>query len=87
MNPPPLKSAEPIIVDGQHEAIISDDLWGKVQLLSQKKTFTPSRIFDGEFLLTGLIRCPKCGAAMVASRTRSKTKSGEYVNRLYYVKL
>lgn len=79
------KSAEPIIVDGQHEAIISDDLWGKVQFLSQKKTFTPSRIFDGEFLLSGLIRCPKCGAAMVASRTRSKTKNGEYVNRLYYV--
>jgi site-specific DNA recombinase len=52
--------------------------------LLQKKSFTPSRIFDGEFLLSGLIRCPKCGAAMVASRTRSKTKTGEIVNRLYY---
>jgi len=78
------KSAEPIIADGKHEAIISDALWEKVQFLLQKKSFTPSRIFDGEFLLSGLIRCPKCGAAMVASRTRSKTKTGEVVNRLYY---
>ncbi|MNW43855.1 DNA-invertase hin [compost metagenome] len=78
------KSAEPIIADGKHEAIIHDVLWEKVQFLLQKKSFTPSRIFDGEFLLSGLIRCPKCGAAMVASRTRSKTKTGEIVNRLYY---
>lgn len=78
------KSAEPIIVDGVHEVIIHDALWEKVQFLLQKKSFTPSRIFDGEFLLSGLIRCPKCGAAMVASRTRSKTKTGEIVNRLYY---
>jgi len=78
------KSAEPIIADGKHEAIISDALWEKVQFLLQKKSFTPSRIFDGEFLLSGLIRCPKCGAAMVASRTRSKSKTGEYINRLYY---
>ncbi|NEN80798.1 recombinase family protein [Paenibacillus elgii] len=78
------KSAEPIIADGKHEAIIHDVLWEKVQFLLQKKSFTPARIFDGEFLLSGLIRCPKCGAAMVASRTRSKTKTGEIVNRLYY---
>ena len=78
------KSAEPIIADGKHEAIIHDALWEKVQFLYQKKSFTPSRIFDGEFLLSGLIRCPKCGAAMVASRTRSKSKTGELVNRLYY---
>lgn len=78
------KSVEPIIADGKHEAIIHNALWGKVQFLLQKKSFTPSRIFDGEFLLSGLIRCPKCGAAMVASRTRSKTKTGKIVNRLYY---
>ncbi|GAA4867125.1 recombinase family protein [Paenibacillus vulneris] len=78
------KSAEPIISDGKHEAIIHDALWEKVQFLLQKKSFTPSRIFDGEFLLSGLIRCPNCGSAMVASRTRSKAKTGEIVNRLYY---
>ncbi|MGG3280434.1 recombinase zinc beta ribbon domain-containing protein [Paenibacillus solani] len=33
-------------------------------------------------MLSGLIRCPRCGAAMVASRTRSKkTKTGENRNR------
>jgi len=70
--------------EGKHKAIIPDALWEKVQFLLQKKSFTPSSIFDGEFLLSGFIRCPKCGAAIVASRTRSKTKAGEYINRLYY---
>ncbi|MFC3801536.1 recombinase zinc beta ribbon domain-containing protein [Cohnella sp. GCM10012308] len=79
------KSDEPTVSVGKHEAIIHDALWERVQFLLQKKSITPSRIFDGEFLLTGLIRCPKCGAAMVASRTRSrKTKTGEIVNHLYY---
>lgn len=78
------KSTQPIIVEGQHEAIVTNDLWNKVQFLIQKRSITPSRIFDGEFLLTGLIRCPQCGAAMVASRTKSKSKSGEIKNHLYY---
>ncbi|MUT67456.1 recombinase family protein [Paenibacillus sp. NEAU-GSW1] len=78
------KSTEPIIADGRHEAIIHDALWEKVQFLLQKKSFTPSRFFDGGFLLSGLIRCPKCGSAMVANRTQNKTKTGEIVNRLYY---
>lgn len=78
------KNNEPIIVEGQHEAIVTNDLWNKVQFLIQKRSITPSRIFNGEFLLTGLIRCPQCGAAMVASRTKSKSKSGEIKNHLYY---
>ncbi|MGE6577404.1 recombinase family protein [Paenibacillus xylanexedens] len=78
------KNTQPIIVEGQHEAIVTNDLWNKVQFLIQKRSITPSRIFDGEFLLTGLIRCPQCGAAMVASRTKSKSKSGEIKNHLYY---
>lgn len=78
------KNNEPIIVEGQHEAIINNDLWKNVQTLIKRRSFTPSRIFDGEFLLTGLIRCPQCGAAMVASRTKSKSKSGEIKNHLYY---
>ena len=78
------RNTEPIIVEGQHEAIVTNELWEKVQFLIQKRSFTPSRIFDGQFLLTGLISCPQCGAAMVASRTKSKSKSGEIKKHLYY---
>lgn len=76
---------EPIIVDGKHEAIISDDLWNNVQQLRVKKAILPPRIFNDEYLLTGIIRCPQCGGGMVASRTKSKAKNGEIVNRMYYV--
>ncbi|CAM3386254.1 MULTISPECIES: zinc ribbon domain-containing protein [Saccharibacillus] len=34
--------------------------------------------------MTGLIRCPECGAAMTASRTVNKMKDGTKVTRMYY---
>ncbi|MGE6229856.1 recombinase family protein [Paenibacillus chitinolyticus] len=74
------KTIEPILVEGHHPAIVSDELWEKVQLLRQKKSAMPKKRFEGEYLLTGLIRCPECGAAMTASRTVNRTK----VVRMYY---
>lgn len=68
------KNNDPIVVEGQHEAIITNDLWKNVQFLILNRSFTPSRIYDGEFLLTELIRCPQCEATMVASRTKSPGK-------------
>jgi site-specific DNA recombinase len=78
------KNPEPILVDGEHEPIISNELWEKVQLLQKKKAVTAPRQFDGQYTLTGLIRCPKCGAAMVASRTVNKLKNGTKIIRRYY---
>jgi site-specific DNA recombinase len=49
------------------------------------KSFKPKRTFDGEYPLTGLLKCPVCGASMVAARTINKRKSGKrYVIRYYY---
>lgn len=78
------KNAEPIIVDGKHPAIISEELWERVQQMINKRSFLPPRTFNGEYLLTGLIRCPQCGGAMVASRTKSKLKNGETKINMYY---
>lgn len=69
---------------GNHQPIISLELWDKVQAIQQKKSHTSIRNFDGKFLLTGLMKCPKCGASMVASRTKSKLKDGTIVIRRYY---
>lgn len=79
------KSKEPLVQDGVHEAIIPLSLWESVQQLSQQRSTVPQRSFDGEYLLTGLMKCPQCGAAMVASRTRSKSKDGKINHHLYYV--
>lgn len=35
-------------------------------------------------MLTGIIRCPECGAAMTASRTVNRMKDGTKVTRMYY---
>lgn len=78
------KNPEPIIVDGEHKPIISKELWEKVQLLQKKKAVMAPRQFDGQYILTGLMRCPKCGSAMVASRTVNKLKDGTKIIRRYY---
>lgn len=56
---------EPIISEGIHKAIIDNDTWDKVQVMLQSKTGKPSRVYDGFYPLTGILRCPKCGAGMV----------------------
>ncbi|CAM4219692.1 recombinase family protein [Paenibacillus alkaliterrae] len=78
------KSAEPILVDGVHDHIIDGTLWEKVQFLRSKKSFTSTKRFDGKFLLTGILRCPKCGAAMTASVTKNTAKDGSKIVRTYY---
>lgn len=78
------KNPNPILVDGLHPAIIDQNLWEKIQLLRQKKSTMPKKRFEGEYLLTGIIRCPECGSAMTASRTVNKMKDGTKVTRMYY---
>ncbi|MGU3471879.1 recombinase family protein [Paenibacillus sp. D51F] len=78
------RSMEPINTKGQHPAIISEELWDKVQYLRKKKAVVSLKRFDGEFLLTWLIRCPKCGGPMVANRIQNRQKDGSKITRLYY---
>lgn len=75
---------EPICVDGVHEAIIEQELWERVQEINefQKKSFTSNRNFNGNFFLTGLLKCPKCGSGTVMSKSKKKN-SDDY--HLYYM--
>ena len=57
---------EYILADGQHEAIISEELWNKAH---EKREITgvksPSKIGrDRAHLLSGILKCPKCGGPM-----------------------
>ena len=78
------KNANPIVAVGQHPPIIAEDLWNKVQYLRRQKGEASPKRFHGDFLLTGLLRCPQCGSAMTASRTNNRDKNGNPVVRLYY---
>lgn len=78
------KNDSPTIADGNHPAIIPEQLWEKVQYLQAMNSKMPIKLFQGECLLTGLLRCPQCGASMTANPTRNKGKNG-IVRRMYYV--
>lgn len=74
----------PIITDGIHEAIIDEKLWDKVQAILESKQGKPARIYDGEYPLTGILKCPKCGAGMVIMRTTNTLKDGTKRRIQYY---
>lgn len=75
---------EPIIVDGIHEAIIDMETWDKIQAIMETKQGKPARIHAGEFPLTGILKCPKCGAGMVIMRTSRKRVDGTKHRLAYY---
>lgn len=66
----------PLIVDGKHEAIIDIDTWNRVQALLQEKKGKAPRVYDGEYPLTGILKCLVCGAGMVISRNGKRKKDG-----------
>ena len=72
----------PILVEGNHEAIISKEDYDKVQerMKSNQRRKPPV----GKYMLAGVLTCPECGSKMVGSKTRYKKKNGEQVERLYY---
>ncbi|HHX61167.1 MAG TPA: recombinase family protein, partial [Epulopiscium sp.] len=78
------KSDEFILLEGEHEPIISVDDWDKVELLMKQRGRKPSRVYKGEFLLTGILRCPVCQAGMVGGRSNSKSKKTGKVTVYHY---
>lgn len=76
---------DPVIVKGNHEAIISEDVWKIAKEVYKTRSCKPNRVHDGEFPLTGIMRCPECGAGMVIGRTNNRTKSGGKRVLEYYV--
>lgn len=75
----------PIIVKGEHPSIISEETWKIAQKVYKERSCKPNRIHEGVFPLTGIMRCPQCGAGMVIGRTTNRTKSGEKRVLEYYV--
>jgi site-specific DNA recombinase len=75
-------SKAPIITDGEHEAIISEEMYNRVQ---EKIKNNPKHYNDGKpsnYLLSGILKCPSCGSSMVVSKTTNKKLKRNYY---YYV--
>lgn len=87
-----VKQSEYMVVPGKHEAIISELDWAKACMLrgetggAKPKTHS----LDHEHVLSGLLRCPMCGAPMYGSVNRKKKKKKKkdgtfYKDSWYYV--
>ena len=74
----------PILSDGQHEPIIDMETWNKVQVILKERSKKHNKIYDSEFPLTGILKCPVCGAGMTISRSTSKRKDGTKKVLEYY---
>ncbi|MHA2894290.1 recombinase family protein [Bacillus cereus] len=64
-----------IFVKGVHERIIDELIWqeAKEKMGSSQK---PIRIYENEFLLSGILKCPSCHGSMVSFRRKNK-KTGQ----------
>jgi site-specific DNA recombinase len=76
---------EPVIEKGKHKPIISDETWDKAQSILKSRSRTPNRVHSGEYPLTGIMKCPACGAGMVLGRTTNRKKDGSKRVLEYYV--
>ena len=74
----------PVVADGKHSPIISQELWDKVQARKKQVSKKPQVHGKGTNILTGLISCPKCSASMSASTTTNTLKDGTKKRIRYY---
>jgi site-specific DNA recombinase len=76
-----------LLVDGKHEAIIDPDLWEGARE-KRKRTgvkWNKTHSLEHEHLLSGIVKCPICGAGLAGMvRRRKNKKSGEYKDDFYY---
>ena len=78
-----------LLVDGLHEALVSEELWHEVQvkLLAQAKKY--EHVNRGKemkvHLLSGIVRCPICGAGMYGNKSiKHKSDGTKYKDFFYY---
>ena len=69
-----------ILEDGQHEGIVSEELWQKVHAKRKATGIKqPSKVGkDRSHLLTGVLKCPICGSSMYTNKHAWTNKDGTY---------
>ena len=78
-----------LLVDGLHEGIVSEELWNEAQvkLLAQAKKY--EKVNHGKdnkiHLLSGIVKCPICGAGMYGNKSiKHKADGTKYKEFIYY---
>jgi site-specific DNA recombinase len=78
---PKYKDEEAHFVKGQHEPLISEDLFYKVQdvLDGRKRQYQYNTVAESILPLRGSLICPECGKLLTGSKSK-----GRYLNYFYY---
>ena len=74
------------VYDGVHEAIVSEEVWQMAQRKRQETGVKSEKIYNQEHenILSSILRCPVCGAAMYGNVNRKKKKDGTLYKDYYY---
>lgn len=82
-----VKTDDYLLADGLHEAIVDEETWEAARE-KRKRTgvkWNKTHSLEHEHILSGLLKCPVCGAGMAGTvRRRKNKKSGEYKADFYY---
>ena len=78
-----------LLVDGLHEALVSDEVWeaAQIKLVLQAKKYKRVNQGKGEkvHLLSGIVKCPVCGVGLYGNKSiKHKADGTKYKDFFYY---
>ncbi|MGN0427326.1 MAG: recombinase family protein [Agathobacter sp.] len=77
-----------LLVDGLHEAIISEDVWNaaqeKIERYAKKYEHVNMQKNEKVHMLSGIIKCPICGAGMYGNKSIKRRKDGTRYRDFFY---
>ena len=83
-----VKKDDYLLVDGLHEALVSEEVWEQAQIkvATQAKKYEKVNRDKREkiHLLSGILKCPVCGAGMYGNKSIKKRKDGSNYKDFYY---
>ena len=82
-----VKADDYILVDGEHEAIITEEVW-ELAKCKRERTGIKSECKVGRpktHLLTGILKCPVCGNTMYTNKNSWVNKKTGYKEVFYYI--
>ena len=82
-----VKQDEYMLYDGEHEAIVSEELWLQAKEKRDVNGFKREKVhsLEHEHILSGIVKCPVCGSGMYGNVNRKKKPDGSsYKDYFYY---
>ncbi|WP_026653173.1 recombinase family protein [Butyrivibrio proteoclasticus] len=77
-----------ILVPGIHDEIVTEEIWEQAQIIRQangERYKRYNRVEDETIhLLSGIVKCPVCGAGMYASKCTKRKSDGSFYKHFYY---